>query len=175
MDLQQILNASQAMAKNIVPVVVGPMALVAGLYVVGSSISNLVKMGDHHSGERHTWSEVGIRLLIGALLLQLGATVQSLSNLLFGVGIQDYHNVLGYIPLPAGNGVIWKQVVEIVLLWLVMLGWIAVFRGLMAWHAAASGSGHGNNGDSFWKGVWHIVGGVFAVNLSGAISSFLGK
>ena len=177
MDLQAILNASEAMAKNIIPVITGPMAVCTGLYLVGSAIVEFIKVGDYGgAGERqHTPFAAFMKLLMGALMLQLGPTISAFSWTFLGSGVQDYHNVLAYIPLPAGGGAFWKQVVEIVVLWLVMFGWVAAFRGVLCWHSAASGNGNGQNGDQFWKGVWHVLGGVCAINLPGFFSGFLGK
>lgn len=175
MDLQTFLNASLAMAKNFVPLVSGALGMLAGIYLVGKSAWSIVKMGERQSQGENNWGTAGLQLLIGALLLQFGSTMQSVSQLLFGQGIQDYRGAMAYMPMPSGSAGFWRQVLEVCLIWVLMLGWIAAFRGFMQWSAAANGAGGRNDGDFFWKGVWHIVGGAAAINLTGVIQAFLGK
>jgi hypothetical protein len=177
MDIQTFLQASQAFARNFVPVISGSLAALIGLYLVGSSVVTLIRMGDpQRSGADATWVGVGVKLLIGAMLLQFTATMQNVSQLIFGVSIQDYHGALAYAPIPQGSGgQLARQVFEICLVWFAMLGWIAALRGLFLWSTAANGNSGGQGGDAFWKGVWHIVGAACAINVTGFIQSFLGK
>ncbi|HWS26694.1 MAG TPA: hypothetical protein VN259_09020 [Xanthomonadales bacterium] len=178
-DISALLAGAQAFAENLIPFLVGAAAVVVGLVVIFSAIRNVYQMGAtgraSASGNEVGYGGVAMKLLVGGLLLRFAATLQDTSQLLFGVAIQSHHGVLAYAPLPAQAGM-WRQVLEVVLLWVVMIGWVGAFRGLMLWNSAANGGGSGgSSGDLFWRGLWHLIGGATAVNLTGAVSAFLGK
>lgn len=179
--MDNVLVGVKAFASSFIPVIAGYASVLAGFVIIGSAISNFTKLGDgNYRGTESgvTWGSVGLRLLIGGMLLQLSTSMQGVSEMLFGLPIQDYRGVLAYANArSAGGPGPWAQVMEVALLWVVLLGWVAAFRGFLQWNTAASGGGGsgGSAGDYFWKGLWHIIGGGVAINLSGAISSFLGK
>ncbi len=178
-DISALLAGSKAFAENLIPFLVGAAAVVAGLVVIFSAIRNVYQKGASGrasaSGNEIGYGGIALKLLVGGMLLRFAATLQDTSRLLFGTGIQSYEGVLAYAPLPAQAGM-WRQVFEVVLLWVVMIGWIGAFRGLMLWNSAANGGGSGgSSGDLFWRGLWHLIGGAAAVNITGVISSFLGK
>lgn len=175
MDSQAMLAGFVATAKNFIPLLSGSAAALFGLWLVQSAVVKMVKMGDASNGERHTWGQIGGTMFIGALMLQFSSTMQDVSLLMFGSGIQDYHAALAYMPAPQSNPTYWNKVIEACLIWVVMLGWAAALRGFAQWSKAANGSGGGQEGDFFWKGVWHIFGGAACINIAGAIQSFLGK
>lgn len=175
--MEAMLAGLRAMASNLIPLITGALTVFVGLGIIGSAVMTLVRAGDPRAnqGQGSPWVKVFVKLLIGALLLQFGTTMQDMSQMLFGSQIQDYRGVLAYANVPSGAGP-WKNILEVCLLWVVMLGWVAAFRGFLQWNAAASGSGGsgGSSGDGFWKGFWHIVGGAVAINMTGAMRAFLG-
>jgi hypothetical protein len=114
-----------------------------------------------------------MQLLIGGLLLAFSSSVEEVSRLVTGSGIQDYHQVLAYAPIAAQSDM-WKKVFEVCLLWVTVLGWAGAFRGLLHWHQAASGGGQGQAGDLFFRGFWFLIGGALSVNIAGALQSFFG-
>lgn len=178
-DISALLTGAKAFAEQLVPFLVGALSIVVGLAVIFSAIRNVYQKGANgraaSSGNEIGYGGIAMKLLVGGLLLRFASTLQDTSKLLFGVGIQSYQGVLAYAPLPAQAG-LWKQVFEVCLLWVVMIGWIGAFRGLLLWNNAANGGGSGgSSGDLFWRGLWHLVGGAAAVNMSGVIGSFLGK
>jgi hypothetical protein len=176
-DISALLKGATAFAEQLIPLLVSALAVVVGLFLIFSAVRNIYQKGADGramaGGSEIGYGGVAMKLLVGGMLLRFGATIEDTSNLLFGVGIQSYQGVLAYAPLPAQTG-LWRQVFEVCLLWVVMIGWIGAFRGLMLWNGAANGGGSGgSSGDLFWRGLWHLIGGAAAVNMSGMISSFV--
>ncbi len=177
-DISALLEGAKAFAEHLIPFLVGALAVAVGLVVIFSAIRNVYQKGStgraSSGGNEIGYGGIALKLLVGGMLLRFASTLQDTSQLIFGVGIKSYHEVLAYAPLPAQAG-LWRQVLEVCLLWVVMIGWVGAFRGLLLWNGAANGGGSGgSSGDLFWRGLWHLLGGAAAVNMSGMISSFLG-
>lgn len=174
MNIESILNGATSFANSFIPFLLTALAVVTGLYLVFSAVVSIYKKSSDVRDQESSYGAIALRLLIGGMLLRFGATVEDVSLLITGTQIEDYRGVLAYAPLPEGAG-LWRQVMEVVLLWVVMLGWAGAYRGLLLWAKATNGGGSGGNGgDLFWQGIWHLIGGALAVNLSGAINSFVG-
>lgn len=171
----QLLAGLKSFAIAFIPVIAGPIAVFAGMVLIGSAVKMMAFAEEEsRSSGRGVWTKVGMRMLIGGGLLQLSSTMQGVSELLLGKPIESYRGVMAYAGAANVPGP-WAAVLEVCMLWVVLLGWVAAFRGLIQWNTAASGGGGQGAGDYFWKGLWHIVGGGVAINLSGAISSFMGR
>ncbi len=178
-DISALLDGATAFAERLIPLVVGALAVLVGLVVIFSAIRNIFQKGADGramaGGTEVGYGGIALKLLVGGMLLRFSSTIEDTSNLLFGVGIQSYQGVLAYAPLPAQSGM-WRQVFEVCLLWVVMIGWVGAFRGMLLWNGAANGGGSGgSSGDLFWRGLWHLIGGAAAVNMSGMIASFVGS
>lgn len=176
-DISASLAGFRALAENFVPLLLTSICVLAGMVLIYLAITKVYAMGKpggYMQQREASWGGIAGQLLIGGLLLRMGATMQDFSQLLFGNDIQDIRGVMAYAPLPAQAG-FWKQVLEVCLLWVVMLGWCGAFRGLLLWNKAVAGGDSSNGGDYYWRGVWHIVGGAAAVNLTGLLQSFFGK
>ena len=48
--------------------------------------------------------------------------------------------------------------------WLFLLGVCAIFRAFLLFNRAAQGDAQ--EGDGFWRGFWHILGGAILVNIA---------
>lgn len=177
-DISALLNGATAFANSFIPLLLTGIAVVAGLVLIYKAIRGIYEKGSERSSGgpgQVGFGGLAFQLLIGGMCLRLGASMEDVSQLLFGTGIQDVSGVLAYAPLAAQAG-IWRQVLEVCLLWVVMLGWAGAFRGLLLWNLAASGGASGgSSGDHFWRGTWHLIGGAAAVNMTGMIQSFLGN
>lgn len=175
-DIGSVLAGSRALAEGFVPLLLTAICVLVGMVLIYMAIVRVYAMSRPGSFNQReaSWGAIAGQLLVGGLLLRLGATMQDFSQLLFGTDIQDIRGVMAYAPLPAQAG-FWKQVLEVCLLWVVMLGWCGAFRGLLLWNKAVAGGDSSNGGDYYWRGVWHIVGGAAAVNLTGLLQSFFGK
>lgn len=176
MNFADVLQGAQAFANGFIPFLVTGLSVVAGLVVIYTSLSALfLKGGARSTGQEPSYGAIGFRLLIGGALLRFAATIEDISMMLTGAGVQDHRNVLAYSPLPSAGASAWMQVFEVCLLWLVMIGWAGAFKGLLLWNKSTSGGGSGgSSGDLLWQGFWHLLGGALAVNVAGAIKSFLG-
>lgn len=174
-DFGPTLAGSKAFADRFIPFLLTGVAVVAGLALIYSALRAMYDMekGRAGGGREITFFSIAIKLLVGAMMLRLGSTVEDVSFLVTGTTFQSYNQVLAYAPLATSNGA-WNSVLQVVLLWVVMLGWLGAFRGLLLWNEAANGGASGgSSGDSFFRGFWHLLGGAAAVNLSGFINAFL--
>lgn len=169
------LEALRQTAANFVPFISGALPMVVGLFMVYSGVRTLSLADDPriNHGEGGPWKKAGLKVLVGALLLRFSSTMQEVSETLFGSRIQDPRGVLAYMNLPQSGGA-WRMVLEVCLLWLVLIGWAAAFRGFLRWYASANGTAAGGE-DPFWSGLWHIIGGAACINGTGAIQAFLGR
>lgn len=179
MNFDAVLNGAKAFAEGFIPLLVTALAVVAGLVIIYTAIAALFRKGaDRRSmqgANESGYGSIAFRLLIGGAFLRFGATVEDISLLITGEAVQDYRGVLAYSPLPSAGAGAWMQVFEVCLLWLVMIGWAGAFKGLLLWNKASNGGGGGGGaGDLFWQGTWHLIGGALAVNMAGAIKSFIG-
>jgi hypothetical protein len=177
-NIDSVLAGMRAMAAAFVPFLLTSAVVAVGLVLIFLALRKMYMLTDMGgargaNGQEPGWGAIAGQLLIGGLMLRLGGTVQDMSNLLFGGDIQDISGVMAYAPLPAQAG-FWSQVLQVCLLWVVMLGWAGAFRGLLLWNQGVSGGHSGGNGDYYWRGFWHLIGGAAAVNLTGMIKSFLG-
>jgi len=176
-NIQALLDGATNFAQAFIPFLVTAVAVIVGMFLIYSSILAIAVKGNTGrsmgGAQEVGWGSIALRLLIGGAMLRFGLTMQDLSMMLTGTNVQDYRGVLAYAPLPAQAGM-WIQVLEVCLLWVVMIGWAAAFRGLLLWSKATNGGGGGGSaGDLFWQGTWHLIGGALAVNLTGAIQAFL--
>jgi hypothetical protein len=177
MDGATVLSGLGAFAKNIVPFIIGSLAVLAGLWLMFDAARAMYRMnerGAQSNGGTLTWGRVAGQALIGAMLLRYARTMQDISELLFGSPIQDASAVMAYFPAAQGLGK-WAETMNVALLWVVALGWIFGLRGLLQWNKAVSGGGSGGQGgDLMWAGFWHLIGGAAMVNLAGAFKAFFG-
>lgn len=177
-DISSTLKGFEGLANNFIPFLLTALSVTVGLFLVYSALKRVYAKADSRQGAMQSgndgWGLIAGQLLIGGLLLRLGASMQDVSVLLFGSEIQDVRGVFAYAPLPAQAG-LWRQVLEVCLLWVVMLGWAGAFRGLLLWNQGVAGGNSGQGGDYYWRGTWHLLGGAAAVNLSGMLQSFFGK
>lgn len=174
-NIEAVLSASKSFANSFIPLLLTGLAVIAGLVILYFAIRDLYRKGEgRHAGQEVGYGAIALKFLVGGMLLRFGAFMQDISFTLFGAEIQGSTGVLAYMPIGVQAG-FWKQVLEVCLLWIVMLGWAGAFRGLLLWNSAANGGqSGGSSGDLFWRGLWHLIGGAVAVNLTGAIQAFLG-
>jgi hypothetical protein len=74
-----------------------------------------------------------------------------------------------YLPEQMQGNPHWALITQAVVMWLFLLGWFAIYRGLVQWRKLAiEGSGGGR--DLGWAGLWHVIGGTILVNIGGLFS-----
>jgi hypothetical protein len=177
-NIASVLAGFEALANQFIPFLLTAVSVAVGLVLMYLAIKRIYDKASARQSsmgqQESSWGAIAGQLLIGGAMLRFGASMQDISMLLFGSEIQDVRGVMAYAPLPAQAG-FWKQVLEVCLLWVVMLGWAGAFTGLMLWNKGVSGGNSGQGGDYYWRGFWHLLGGAGAVNLAGMLSSFFGK
>jgi intracellular multiplication protein IcmC len=96
-----------------------------------------------------------VHLAIGALLIFLPSTLQSLLATVYGTDA-----ITGYTPI--GGGTSWQIAQDTLIIFVQFVGLVAVVRGLLHLHKAAHGQSQQNG---FAKGIIHLVGGVLSLNI----------
>lgn len=173
MDYQAFMTGTRTFVEAATPTV-SVMAAFAGLLCFVSCGRMMFNQHDGAGrGEDRVGSKVAMRAFIGALLLQFQTTMTWMIDLLFGAPATSVSSVVAYSGGGSGGSNFWNDVLQICMLWVTLLGWLAAFRGLMAFNTASTGGpSSGNSGDLFWKGVWHLVGGALCVNIAGLVKMF---
>lgn len=107
---------------------------------------------------------VAALLLLAGVFIELPAMVQSTAVTVLG-GSSSYRQALALVPQYSGGNAFWTLVLEVIVMWIVLIGAVASYRGVLLWVEMANGGGGGGKGDLFWRGLWHIVFGALAVNI----------
>lgn len=160
-DFAGFLNEFAALGKAFVPLVYWA-ALLIGFFFTGSALQKIAKMGhDQGGGQQPTWAGVGGNLLVTIGATMLSAWVDSLSNDFGGIG-EGVASQMAYMR-DGTNGSL-KPLWNAIYAWLFLLGICAIFRAFLLFNRAAQG--HAQEGDGFWRGFWHVVGGAILVNIA---------
>ena len=165
-ETMAILASMKSFAEIITPSI-GIFAFVAGLFILGSTFSQMVNAHRGQGPLAHGDGGVKIgpvlvRSIIAACLMSFSFYASNTIGTLFG-GQVSPERALAYAPVARMESAQWTLAWGVVIVWIVMLGAVGMFRGLLLWNSAATESQGG--GDLFWRGLWHIVGGAAAVNI----------
>jgi hypothetical protein len=137
-------------------------ALLIGLFYTGSALQKIAKMGhDHHGGQQPTWAGVGGNLLVTIGCTMLASWVESLTKNYGGIG-EGVASQMAY--MRDGSSGSLKPLWDAIYAWVFLLGVCAIFRAFLLFNRAAQG--HAQEGDGFWRGFWHILGGAVLVNIA---------
>ncbi|VTU44969.1 hypothetical protein [Variovorax sp. RA8] len=160
-DFAAFLNEFAALGRAFVPLVYWA-ALLIGFFFAGSALHKIAKMGhDHHGGQQPTWAGVGGNLLVTIGATMLSAWVESLSRDYGGIG-EGVASQMAYIRDGTSGSL--KPLWDAIYAWIFLLGVCAIFRAFLLFNRAAQG--HAQEGDGFWRGFWHILGGAILVNIA---------
>ena len=107
---------------------------------------------------------VAALLFLAGVFMELPAMVRSTAQTVLG-GTSDYRQALALVPQYSGGNAFWTLVLGVVVMWIVLIGAVAAYRGFLLWMEMANGGGGSGKGDLFWRGLWHIVFGALAVNI----------
>jgi hypothetical protein len=163
-DYSAVFAALNQLATLLIPLL-SLFGVVAGLFLIASASKELA-YGKNHQGHHHEHgvhvSSIMLKMLIAACLLQFSTSVDwTATGLLAGTG-GEVRSAMTLVVTNAPNP-IWSAAMSASFLWLAALGLMAVFRGFIKWNAAASGDQQ--QGDAFWGGLWHIIGGAILFNI----------
>jgi len=104
-----------------------------------------------------TGAQVFSSLIFGGLLLNWGSTTEMASSTVALSG-----GALGY--MPEASNAYFKSLLDSIYVLMAAFGAVAILKGLLLWKSVADGERNGGE-DAVWRGLWHILGGAFALNL----------
>ena len=160
-DFAAFLNEFAALGKALVPLVYW-LALLIGVFFAGSALMKIVKMWkDSAGGQPATWGGVGGNLLATLGCTVLSSWVDSLTKDFGGLG-EGVASQMAYLRDNSAGSLqpLWNAIYA----WIFLLGVVAIFRAFLLFNRAAQGNAQ--EGDGFWRGFWHIVGGAILVNIA---------
>lgn len=162
-DPTALLNSLAQIGVLVVPLLV-VLGVLGGLALFGRA-GYLMVMGRGGGGPHDVpFADVGISMLIGACLIQFSRSVNSTRELLGGAG-SEVRAAMTYMATGGGGSAFATLALNTALLWVGAIGAVGVFRGLLLWWEMGSGNNRGGGGESFWRGLWHILGGGLCVNI----------
>lgn len=170
MDWSVLAAGTEEAVRAIVTLLTQSVCVLLGVFFFYSGISKMIA---HSRGERQGQNTVGPvigHLFMGALMVQLTWSINTISNTLFGSPIGNPTMALSYVPEAVNTGLL-NDVLTVGVLWVYCIGFIAVIRGFVLWNALASGESRQEGAG--WKGFWHVFFGACAVNLTGVLRLFL--
>ena len=131
------------------------IAYVLGMYFIVSGLFKLKQYGEARTMMSHDQSLKGplIFIIVGTLLLYLPTSVQ--------IGMSTFWtnpNPYGYLEQVDQ----WTQFVNDLFLIVQFIGTVAFIRGLVI---LSHLGGHGGQPGTFSKGLTHIIGGIFCINI----------
>lgn len=174
MNWEQIAAASQTLTVSLASFLLTAFSVVLGLSFI---IVGLKRLVDHSKGQNphaSVFGPVAINLASGIALLQLSFFVNAAIRSLFGSEMQKPSEVLAYLPDRVQGTAMLDAMIRAGAMWVSVIGIIAIIRGIVLWNALARGAQGAPQGAA-WKGFWHIVFGVLAVNITGTVALFFGK
>jgi len=151
---QTILMNIQQAIPNLMRLVTA-IAYVIGMAFIISGVMKLKHVGEMRTQMSHEHSIVTpiVQIAVGALLLYLPSSVQ--------VGMSSFWsdpNPYGYITEKDQ----WQQFINVCFMVVQLIGTIAFIRGLII---LSHVGGHGGHQGSLGKGLTHIIGGIFCINI----------
>lgn len=167
-DTLGFLNNMKDFGEAFIPVV-SVLAFVAGVFLLGNTMLHVVNANrgqgalSHADGGVKTGA-VLMRMGISACLISFSMYMSKTIETLFGQEV-DYRTALAYAPVAQmSSNPYWQLAWTVCVVWVVLIGVVGMFRGLLLWNSASTENQGG--GDLFWRGLWHIVGGAAAVNIA---------
>src|SRR3546814_15860883 len=117
MDWAAFLSNTKEFSEALIRLLATAACVLAGLWMIFSAF---VKLIQHAQGLRHgqpTAGPVAINLVIGALMLQLSSTAQSMVNMLFGTDMQAPSNAINYMPPEIAGSEVMQQAISVAVSW----------------------------------------------------------
>jgi len=173
MDWSAFLSETQSVVTTVVGAISSGLALLIGLYFIASGLNKMVAYSKGFRQGQPTVGPVALNLGIGAMLMQFARTVNMLIHSVFGSDPSSPSDAMAYVPAQVANSEMLRDLVQAGILWMFAIGVVAVLRGLILWNEISSGSGR--TSDNGWKGLWHIVFGALAINMTGILKMFHGS
>lgn len=162
-DPSAMLGQLGAVAQAAIPAV-GVVMFTVGMWFVARA-GHLMWMGREGRGQ-HDDVPIGSvlgNLFVGGALIQLNKTVTNTRGTLGGAG-SDVRSAMQLMASNSGSD-IYNLAMATALIWLALIGVVAIVRGLLLWREVAAGANRGGGNNDVWGGAWHIIGGGILVNV----------
>lgn len=163
MDITAALT-SMAALQGPLRTALSAIAVLAGIFLFATAGRALIK-GGRGQDEGPNLPAIGISMFVGAALVQFSRSITDTSSgLLAGAGSEVRTMMTSAIGAGTG-GPFWTLLMSTCLVWIATIGAVGMFRGFLLWNKAGSGDSQGGQGDYFWRGLWHIIGGAICINI----------
>jgi intracellular multiplication protein IcmC len=131
-------------------------AYVAGIWLLFLGIMKLKHLGEMRTqmSQEHSFGEPMAMIVVGALLLYLPTTVE--------IGMSTFWqdpNPMGYATESLDQ---WASVLRNIFMVVQLFGTIALVKGLLM---LSHVGGRGGHQGGFAKGMLHVIGGIFCINI----------
>lgn len=167
--------------------VIGPLTLMllaisytAGVYLIFSGLMMMKKMGNFATQQSQPGELSGpmVKILVGAALIYLPSSTDTITSSLFGSGGASLFSNGGvsYSSLGSGSSLLgymggdsfnqqWVSIANTLVMYIQFLGLLSFVKG---WFIISGTAGHSSQPGVVGKGITHIIGGVVAMNFVAA-------
>ncbi len=154
-------------SKSSVLAVIGLVQALAYLLGVAIVVQSALSFKEYSESGGRTQLKTPVSLfLIGAFLIAFPSTVNMATTTL-SLGASSGTNVMSEFGVGSALGL--TEAIQAILLFIKMVGFIAVVRGFLIFKSISQGSGGQNTPG---KALTHIAGGAFAINIDATIQAF---
>ncbi len=181
-DIQTIMSN---LSHVIVPFTVTTLAVsyAAGVYFILSGLMMMKKMGNFATQQSQPGELSGpmVKILVGAALLYLPSSTDTMTNTIFGNGSNSLfpNKSINYGGLGSGSTLLgymgadgfnqqWIAIANTLVMYIQFLGLLSFVKG---WFIIAGTAGHSSQPGTLSKGFTHIIGGVIAMNFVAAMNT----
>lgn len=169
MDTDKFSQGLLDLAQALLPVFLKSVCVFVGLFFIAIAIYTLTQVDERKRQGKGSAGPITGGLAVGSLIIQMANTVKQFVDGLFGAGISDPRDAMQYMPEQVQGNAHWALILQACFTWLFLLGWFAIFRGLIQWRKLSIEGAAGGK-DLGWAGLWHIIGGIILVNIGGLFS-----
>lgn len=154
------LSGFTELAQMLMPVIYISAAF-CGLWYAALALMKIRDMGKDNGRDTPTWGAVMGNLLVTLVSTCLASWVHTLSENYGSIG-SGLSSQMAYMRDSAASDL--KPMWTAIYAWMLLLGVCAIWRAVLLFNRAAQGNSR--DGDSWWAGFWHVVGGAVLVNIA---------
>jgi hypothetical protein len=140
-------------------------AMTTGVVFGLMALIDVAKKGDSGGGygQSKSWGSIIGRLIFASCLVTLGRKLEMI--IATNGSTEAIRTALSYASGTTGAAgsstlaIVWAAISA----WAVFMGMIGFMRAFLLFDKASQGGQ--DSGDTFWRGLWHLVGGALCVNI----------
>ena len=137
------------------------VATALGIFFIASALLWTVQKGGRNQAAMdRTWGAILMRLFWATCLITLARMFDNVAAI--NGSVDGARQALAYFQGNTGGSAL-GAVYSALATWCVFIGMIGFCRGFVLFDKASQGS-H-TSGDDFWRGLWHVIGGVLTVQI----------